>query len=801
MKQSRRKGSRGGSLNASLHSSVGSSCQKFLETKIPDVATSCQKLLETKIPDVASDSNERNLCESFFVDKPAPVPTKQVGFSSLHTTATEAAWDVDRKYTSDLLPSSFESLLGANNPVASPPYFPERGSSSSPFLDGDVRSRHPVLEARCLDAALKIDESDLSTFKESVSVAFPVMKTSSPIEGCDHGHSLFTSPTDGVRKMEGSFSNFLSSSSELFSGAEKSGSPPPYIPSKVNEIFSPHTEKVGSGQACIPQQCGSEPDFTTVCKNSSVLNEWEAPPSSSPQKNTIEELFSDLPAKPLGCGGCVNADLGARKSVSCGEWRSLNSTSPLVVSMLFFDDERRQLYVSLDLQLPSKKRDWAANGVYLSSIEDLSILGVVVHQIGQPKLRVILLPGVNVDVLPTSNATHEEFREAIRAAIVSADAIICCDSQRFIRSLLQWNVPVMDLYDMFIDPKARIDHLRCVHTSLNLCNDVHAALVARANGPLRDAFRVNMRLLPVLAQMEIAGVRVDMDLLMSKRDYLEKRMEHLTSIGENFVGRRINLASPKQVSQALYEDLKLPVGAAKSVGMAKKREAQTHSTTNEATLSQLASFHQFPSIVLEATYEGQVDSFESLLTYLLMRPCEIGLCPCLVQVNVFKAGQRSDVFRLIGAAYLGKTADEVNDQERQLVKRLCYGILYGQGKQAMASILGPGRMDMSQPCGGTAGYFQMYTSGIQRGGLKQKGRQDLMKLAMLDASKLVQGNNNIQIVMQVHDELVLEVPEEDVFKVYKAVKQMMEKVACLDVPLVVNVRAGSRFGSLRAIEE
>ncbi|GJP43250.1 hypothetical protein CLOM_g2734, partial [Closterium sp. NIES-68] len=52
------------------------------------------------------------------------------------------------------------------------------------------------------------------------------------------------------------------------------------------------------------------------------------------------------------------------------------------------------------------------------------------------------------------------------------------------------------------------------------------------------------------------------------------------------------------------QDLKLPVGAAKSVGMAKKREAQTHSTTNEATLSQLASLHQFPGIVLEVSSFG-----------------------------------------------------------------------------------------------------------------------------------------------------------------------------------------------------
>ncbi|CAI7780253.1 unnamed protein product, partial [Closterium sp. NIES-53] len=157
-------------------------------------------------------------------------------------------------------------------------------------------------------------------------------------------------------------------------------------------------------------------------------------------------------------------------------------------------------------------------------------------------------------------------------------------------------------------------------------------------------------------------------------------------------------------------------------------------------------------------------------------------------VNVFKAGQRSDVFRLIGAAYLGKTADEVNDQERQLVKRLCYGILYGQGKQAMASILGVDVDKAQQLLQSFLDHFPSMRAFINQtisrarqdgyvttmwghrrllpdvhernperraqaerqavNTIIQGSAADLMKLAMLDASKLVQGNNNIQIVMQ-----------------------------------------------------
>ncbi|GJP70715.1 hypothetical protein CLOP_g1625 [Closterium sp. NIES-67] len=157
--------------------------------------------------------------------------------------------------------------------------------------------------------------------------------------------------------MDGSFtSNVPSSSSELLFGAERSVSPPPYIPAKVDAGFSPVAEKAGTGESWIPQECGKELENATTCEKTTVLNEWDALPSSTPQKNIIEELFDDLPSKPLECGDCVNVDSEACKDVPSSEWKTLDSKTPLVVSLLFFDDERSQLYVSLDLQLPSKVR-------------------------------------------------------------------------------------------------------------------------------------------------------------------------------------------------------------------------------------------------------------------------------------------------------------------------------------------------------------------------------------------------------------------------------------------------------------
>jgi len=71
---------------------------------------------------------------------------------------------------------------------------------------------------------------------------------------------------------------------------------------------------------------------------------------------------------------------------------------------------------------------------------------------------------------------------------------------------------------------------------------------------------------------------------------------------------------------------------------------------------------------------------------------------------------------------------------------------------------------------------------------------DLIKLAMvavqnfLDEAKL-----RSLLIMQVHDELVLEVPEDELAVVKERVRELMQNVAKLDVALVVDVGAGNNW--------
>jgi len=71
---------------------------------------------------------------------------------------------------------------------------------------------------------------------------------------------------------------------------------------------------------------------------------------------------------------------------------------------------------------------------------------------------------------------------------------------------------------------------------------------------------------------------------------------------------------------------------------------------------------------------------------------------------------------------------------------------------------------------------------------------DLIKLAMIAVQKhLEDARLKALLIMQVHDELVLEVPDAEVETVKHNVRELMESVARLDVPLVAEVGVGANW--------
>src|SRR5262249_62278615 len=97
------------------------------------------------------------------------------------------------------------------------------------------------------------------------------------------------------------------------------------------------------------------------------------------------------------------------------------------------------------------------------------------------------------------------------------------------------------------------------------------------------------RLVPALALMEPHGIRVDPSRLEGFAKELERGLDTLTDEIYKLAGEEFTIASPKQLSQILFEKLKLPV----------LRRTKTGPSTDADVLTELALGHALPGKILE----------------------------------------------------------------------------------------------------------------------------------------------------------------------------------------------------------
>ena len=76
----------------------------------------------------------------------------------------------------------------------------------------------------------------------------------------------------------------------------------------------------------------------------------------------------------------------------------------------------------------------------------------------------------------------------------------------------------------------------------------------------------------------------------------------------------------------------------------------------------------------------------------------------------------------------------------------------------------------------------------------QGSASDIIKLAMIDVHKhIAQQNLKSKLILQIHDELIVDCPKDEVEQVKQLLKQSMENVAHMEVPLVVSVNSGDTW--------
>jgi DNA polymerase I len=200
-----------------------------------------------------------------------------------------------------------------------------------------------------------------------------------------------------------------------------------------------------------------------------------------------------------------------------------------------------------------------------------------------------------------------------------------------------------------------------------------------------------------------------------------------------------------------------------------------------------------------------------------------------VLIDAFRSNQ--DIHTRTAMEIFDLSADAVTAEHRRRAKAVNFGVIYGQGDSGLAKSLGIARGEAESFI---AAYFRRY-HGVRRfmedtldraraaGSIRTLlGRQrllpdiknpnrarrlaaeriamntpiqgtaaDLLKLAMLSLATPV--TPGCRMILTVHDELVFEVPKEQVAEAIPRIKERMEQVRELDVPLVVDVGHGAAW--------
>lgn len=421
------------------------------------------------------------------------------------------------------------------------------------------------------------------------------------------------------------------------------------------------------------------------------------------------------------------------------------------------------------------------------------------------------------------------------------------------------------------------------------CEDVYGALLLwREFAPLLDEKglgdlfrRVEMPIVTILAEMEVAGICIDPAVLAVLSEEFTKKLLVLEAQIYALVGHSFNINSPKQLGQVLFEEQ----------GLAHGRKTKTGFSTDVGVLEKLARKHQLPALVLQfrtiakllstyvdklsllqdpgtgrihtsfnqaVTATGRLSSSEPNLQNIPIRTEEGGRIraafvpgPGLVflsadysqidlrvlahysqdkaLVGAFRAGE--DVHARTAAEIFGVSPLLVTSEMRRVAKSINFGIVYGMSSFGLSNQLDIGRKEAQRFIDR---YFALYT-GVQRfmeeivqqaqarGYVttllgrrrnvpdiiaKNKAQRefaermalntpiqgtaaDIIKLAMIECRRALHSAGlSARMLLQIHDELVFELPEAELEATLPVVRAAMEKALVLDVPLVVNFAVG-----------
>ena len=423
--------------------------------------------------------------------------------------------------------------------------------------------------------------------------------------------------------------------------------------------------------------------------------------------------------------------------------------------------------------------------------------------------------------------------------------------------------------------------------------DAHAAAVDALYATLSAKLRergmwelfetVELPLCRVLAEMELAGCRVDQGALVSFGEMLAQHTAQLEQSIYSLAGREFNINSPKQLGEILFDKLGLPHGKKTKTGWSTNADVLEKLRYEAPIVGMVLEYRQYAklkstyadgllkamdpdgrvrtSFQMTVTATGRLSSTEPNLQNIPtrtdlgseIRRMFIPADGCVLvdadysQIELrllahiagdetmrtaFTSGQ--DIHTATAAQVFHVPAEAVTPEMRRSAKAVNFGIVYGISAFSLAQDIGvnmveakqymeayfatfPGvrkYMDNVVEQAKAAGYvetvyhrrrdlpelkssnFNMRSFG-ERVALNmpiQGTAADIMKLAMIAVWKRLKAEQpNARLVLQVHDELIVECPEEDAAAVAELLAEEMERVVSLSVPLTAEAHWGRNW--------
>ena len=403
---------------------------------------------------------------------------------------------------------------------------------------------------------------------------------------------------------------------------------------------------------------------------------------------------------------------------------------------------------------------------------------------------------------------------------------------------------------------------------------------------------LELPLIDVLWQMEQIGVGIDVPYLTGLRAEMGAKLSQLADAIYRMAGGAFNLNSPKQLAHVLFERLQLPVIKRTKTGPSTDSDVLRQLADRHPVVQRLMEYRELAKLVSTyvealpqavnpstgrlhttfnqtATATGRLSSSEPNLqnipiktelgrsirqAFVPSRPDDILVAADYSQIELrilahlssdehlveaFRQGR--DIHRFSASLIYGLPETEVQPEQRNAMKAINYGILYGMSAFGLSKELGVANGEAQAFI---EAYFQRYSkvrgfldeqiAQARRAGFVQTllGRRryipeiqspdpvirqfaermavnapiqgtaaDLIKQAMVTlAARLPQAGLVSRMILQVHDELVFEGPRAEQPALVRLVREVMEGAIMLRVPLVVTIKAGSNWLNLAEVK-